>query len=489
MGGKRRRDPSEYNPKERNKVGAYYANKKKKAGNRNDEPRPGTSRDEEDQEERERHEYDLGSDFSENEDVDFEEEAQELQIGQMGRAGRGGAGGGTNGNLGVQEGGDKPWGMTSKKHTRTYTKTYTIYFNGGTTNLNIVQNDGTTTSPASVQWNEGWQIIPWGFLAASMTPGEWIELSFKCRKYRIKHTSVLIENMIPFQEVATATGETQTIATASNRPAIWLFKDSYKHKILPKLADNIGMAQLAHSSNFQQPYNNYTTGALKSPTFLLNNTQLLNQTYRLKAALVAGIPQEWFSLLSTGRVKTLQAGAKIHESWTNKSKTWTEMRLNWDIQQNLTFSAGATADAYMLNKSASLTGNFNQHVGSKTDGQGYQFGAVSGATTRLNHYADTNLGLQEGGPPYLLIKVEPYHDTADNALNIYYKGTIHYSTTIEWEDNERFNTVAPYQFNLAVATTDLATFVTNSTNALGTFATGNEIDAKYGPNPENVVYI
>lgn len=484
MGPKRRRDPSEYNPLERNKIRRYYDEKKKRTGATND-PGEGTSRhgtrgsreispnptgaDDE---------IDLGSDFSEEEGGG----GQEME-GMERRGGGMGPGGGTGGNLnGVQETHTKPYGQKTQTRTKTYKKTFTVHMTNGQAELNWVENAGTTTASPSVTWNEGWNLIPWGFMHASMTPGEYVELATVAKQYRILNTSVLLEDMIPFQEVLTAGGETQTIATASNRPNIWWYKD--KNRLLPKL--NAATQTVSHSRDFQVPYINFTETRLPIPTWTLNNFQPSAATHRIGALPGADTPQGVWSLLNTGCVQQLNAGGKIADTWSNKDKSWKLMKLNWD-QENITTPGGATALEFQQIRSTILTGKPTQHIGSRVQGTG-QILTPTNTNAIVNHWADTHLALNEGGPPYLLAKVEPYFDSQDNNLNIFMKATLHYTMTIEYEENERFNTFAPFNLTGVRPSTTYAQFELQAKDHVAQFAAGNELQTAYGPDNSNSVW-
>nr|QTE03848.1 MAG: capsid protein [Motacilla cinerea parvoviridae sp.] len=486
MGPKRPRSPSQYNPKERNKIGRYYAEKKKR-GERQDgagtsrqdrEPSPQYSFPEEDPDYQ-----DLGSDFSDEGEQAMEGPGQ-LQAG--GGIGRGpGGGGGNNGNLGTQEISSRPFGKATGVKTKTYTKSYTIYFTNGVESMNWVETSGTTTTSPFTSWNEGWSIIPWGILHSAMTPGDWIELMHCAQRIRIKSTSVELEDMIPFQETSTAAGDTLTQATASNRPNIWLFKDSTGRK-LPKV--NIASTRdFAHNDNFQTPYGDYTSCKLRQPTFIFNNLAPSQATYKMSALPAATKPQTIYSLTSTGKVKRLMAGGKIKEHWKNPHKTWLMSLLNTDSNENAGTPTGTTALNYQQIKNDLLGPAPEMGIGMRADGQGVMPNPVI-SSNNCHHYADTNLSLKEGGPPYLLIKVEPYYDTQNNALQIYMKANIHYTMTVEYEEKDHFNTFAPYNYSAARPSVTAAEFDSHGRDYQAQFGWGNEQNTAYGMNNNRHMY-
>lgn len=308
-----------------------------------------------------------------------------------------------------------------------------------------------------------------------------MELAIKSKKFRVVDCSVEVEGMIPFQETV-QTGGNVTVATASNRPNIWYYKDSTE--LLPKL--NGAPNTLWHSDLFQTPYGNYTRTLLKHPTFTLNNMSFTASSHKLGPAITATLPQTWFSLMGTGRVKTVYPGQKIKEHWKNPIKTWQYTRLPWD-NPNLTTANGATALAYQQSRNQILGPQVTNHIGDRTDGSAVAAGTPTSATI-LNHYADTHLALKEGGPPYLLVKVEPYYDTQDNALAIYMQAHIHYSMTLEYECNEHFNTIAPYNFTGMRPANSEETFNDNWRDATAQFGAGNELNMRYGPQQGNYLY-
>lgn len=477
MGPKKRpRSPSSYNPKERNKVAAYYKKKKAAEDKNGESSRGSANRDPEPTEE----DIDLGSDFSE-EEGDVEGEDMDEPLLQRGGGGGGMGGGGAGGNLaGNQELGGEKFGQICKTKTAKYKKSFTVFINNGVASMSWAEVAGTTTSSPYVNWNEGWQLIPYGSVMASMTPGQWIELTAKAKKIRLKSCGFKLEEAIPFQEQATQAGDVLTVATASNRPNMWYYKDNTE--MLPKLAGNV----LSHNLGWQLPYAPYTLSTLPAPIFRLNNFAPSLATHKVVALPPADRPQGIFSLLNTGRVKKIMAGQKISETWKNPNSQWNMLRLNSDIS-NLNFGTLADPTTYQRNKASILTRNAQSHIGSKTEGDGI-VDETPDLTTRINHYADTALGITEGGPPYCLIKVEPYYDTSDNALNIFMKATLHYYLTLEYEENENYNTIAPYNFSAQQASTDLTTFSTRAGDWIAQFGAGNELHTQLGPSIDNAVW-
>nr|QTE03883.1 MAG: VP [Turdus hortulorum parvoviridae sp.] len=491
---KRKRDPSTYNPKERNKIGAYYARKAgknpaKKAGGASggdreftrDDPY-GNGRDEPD---------DLSTyGFSDIEEGAVAEEGErdddddaEMLAARTGGGGMGG--GGAGGALGTQERGDRPFGSKCPRYTKTYTKSFTVFIDNGVGSLNIVETPGTDDTSPSITWNEGWSIIPWGFMEASLTPGDFAELAMTCKRVRVKSCSVEIEGMIPFQETV-QTGGNVAVATASNRPNVWFFKDSTE--MLPKL--RMGQDVFFHSNNFQLPYGNYSATSLKKPAFVFENMSISASSLKLfSGAITATLPQQYFSLLGTGRVKTVYPGQKIKESWTNPVKTWQIIRLPWDSQDPAAFGTAATPDAYQQGKNAHCGLKASEHIGGRTNGIGVlEENGTVGPNSIVNHYCDTHLGLKEGGPPYLLMKVEPYFDTQDNALQIYMQAHVHYSMTIECEGNEHFNSFAPFSAANQRPTDSYDEFNFQWRDMVSNFGAGNELNTRYGKNQSNYLY-
>lgn len=440
-GGKRRRDPSEYNPRERQKIAQYY--KKKKASTNEAPVGPdrrggaGPSREREPEEYTDNEWSDLDPDDVPLDNPDGGDMGEDEIPMQQGRAG-GGSGGGGGGYLGDQEVGDRPFGTKARIRSKTYTKSYVVYIRNGQDQLNWAQNPGTNIESPEFQWNEGWQILGgYGDFMAAMTPGDWFQLNMNASRIRFKSCSVLLEGMIPFQENLDAQGNPTTVATASNRPNIWYYIDD--GKTLPKLA---GAVDLAHNAHFQLPYGNFQSCTLLAPTFGFNNVNINNMPYRVTGNPAAGEPQKIYSLMSTGRVKTLNPGQKLRHSWKNPSKQWSCMRLNTDTQNFYTANPSATPGAWQHTKADTLTVDCRAGMGSRAYGN-VVLANAPGPTSQngLYHYADTGIHLQESGPPYILLKVEPYFDTQNNVANIYMKANIHYSIEVEWLETEQHNSV------------------------------------------------
>nr|QTE03887.1 MAG: hypothetical protein [Tarsiger cyanurus parvoviridae sp.] len=475
MPGKRKRDPSEYNPKERGAIGGYYRKQKKtptRGGNRSDGAGPSgqqhTVR-------AEVHAPNIDSDS----DIDYYEPDAGVGDGNeagTGRAGQGGAG--EMGNLGTQEMGDRPFGKPAERRTKTFTKSFTSYITNGVASMNWVQSAGSTTANPSVQWNEGWSMpTGWGIMDAAMTPHDWMSIQMISKRHRIKGCSIEIEGMIPFQEQLGTTGNL-TVATASNRPNIWLYVDH--DKVLPKL----GSAMPTHNGDFQLPYGKYSNCNLPRPTFILNNLNLSAATLKTGALPLPAEPQRIFTLMNTGKVRTVYPGQKIHEHWTNPDKAWRFTRLPYD-NANITVPTGTNATTYQQGKLNLMGGHASNGVAAFNQPNQQVYNTPMIASSTYNFYADTGNPLRHNGPPYIMMKVEPYYDSADNALNIYMQCHIHYTVEVEYEEIDKFNTIVPYDYTQvgAIATATRENFNTQSSKGCAEFGNGNEQDAVVGPYP------
>lgn len=385
----------------------------------------------------------------------------------------------------VQEQHDLPFGKPAQRKTVTYKKSFTCYITNGVASMSWTQTAGTTTNDPKVTWNEGWSMpTGWGVLDAAMTPADWVNMNMISKRHRIKACEVEIEGMIPFQETVN-TGGNIAVATASNRPNIWCYVD-HDH-VLPKL----GSDPPTHSGDFQLPYGSYTASVLPRPSFVFNNLNFSAATLKVGALPGPTEPQRLFTLMNTGKVKTIYPGQKIKERWSPTDKTWRMSRLNLD-NQNIGAPAGTNPTTYMEGKANLMTGHpangvagYNQpNSGVLTNNNTQQ--SMSAAQT-YNFYSDTGLPNRHEAPPYLMLKVEPYYDSADNALNIYMQCHVHYSVEMEYEEIDKFNTIVPYNFTAmgSIATATRANFNTQVCKGTAEFANGNELNLISGPFPYN----
>lgn len=503
-GGKRRRDPSEYNPAERKSIAGYYRQQKRRnTGAVNQAGRddgsgsagPSSNYDDNDQD------MWSGNDSDFEDITDQPEQAQ--QVAPMGRGpGGGGGSGGGQAAMGVQEGGGRTFGTRFRTRSKTFTKSFVVYINNGVNFMNWTQNPGSTTQAPSVTWSEGWQMMTgFGQIKAAMNPTEWWNLSQQASRIRIKSCSFLLEDMIPFQEALDAQGNPVAVATASNRPNVWYIKDT--QNLLPKIQPG---SVPDHNLSYQLPYGSYTDTQLPTPIFTLNNVDTAAMPYRVGPLPPQALPQAIYSLVDQGLMKTYNAGQKISETWVNPSKQWCVMRLNNDFQSNYrTNGVATTAHSYQLLKAVNLTATYNTGAGSRvTDNNSpiaasntdttslskYTFDATSqNITAAILNYTDTGFHVQEGGPPYCLIKVEPYYDTQNNAANIYMQAHLHYSMTFEWEELQNYNTLAWINTPNVNQTGNFRSF-NNMTKEL-TCSAGerNEQNTLYGPSEQSAMYV
>jgi len=485
-GGKKKRDPADFNPAEKGRIAQYYRLRKRVPGQRREEGEGGAGSSTD-------RNMDQGgeTDFSGDEGaiggaLDDYEMGGDVVDGGRGMGGGGGAG--NSGPMGVQEPSDRPFGSKSRTRSQTYTKSFTSYITNGIAEMNWQQVAGTQNADPYVTWNEGWQLMAgYGTFQAAMTPNDWYQLTIKATRIRVKSCSVLMEGLIPFQETVNAAGDRVTQATASNRPTVWYFIDEHKN-MLPKL---VAGTSTIHNNTFQSPYGDFTESRLPTPSFRLRNVDTAQMPLRVVPMPQADHPQALFSLLSTGEVKSLNAGQKLSHSWTNPVKQWYSMRLNWDEQQNFTTVGVTTPAERMQAKNNALTAAFDSgishQVGPNANLKNYNFPqtGVGQDTEYVHHYADTGFATGEAGPPYILCKVEPYFDTANNAANIYMQCHVHYSITIEYEEPMRMNTLAWYNQPNDVNSGTIADFAHACKRLVATAAQDNEQHLIYGPSSRN----
>jgi len=478
MPAKRKRDPAEYNPHERGAIAGYYRNKKGKAETRGTDTRGAGGERAGRAPTPQNFDSDPEIDDYQQEDVGEDPRMEQMVRGAPGGGGGGGSGGG---NLGVQEMGDRPFGRAAIRRSKKYTKSFTSYITNGVEDLNWGQIDGTVTAPPTVTWNEGWNLVGgWGVIRAALTPQDWYQLVVSAKRYRVKSCEMEIEGMIPFQEQIIAGGEV-TVATASNRPNIWCYVDH--DQVLPtNNTTNTG----THNEDWQLPYGKFSTCRLKRPNWNLRNWDVNRATLRQAQLPGATEPQKLMSLLSTGKVKTVYPGQKIKESWTNPVKAWRMVRPTYDEIPFKT-TDGGTAINYMQRRANTLQGGYAAGIAGYNENQPTNSAQEITFDKHMNHYADTGLPLKHSGPPYILVKVEPYYDSQDNALNIYMQCHIHYTIDIEWEELDQINTIVPFDFEAigVVPLPTLATFDRQLQGATSQFPSGNNINVVVGPNPSS----
>lgn len=383
--------------------------------------------------------------------------------------GGGGGGGGAGGGDGENVTADEPMGRQANRGTSIFRKSFVIYIDNGIAGSNWTQTAGTTTSPPQVTWNDGWHIIPYGALPASITPHEWTMLSIKASKFRVKSTSFTIDSIIPFQEVLVGGGTTrQAITSFSNRPSLLYYKDD--GKTLPQIR-NVGLGEFAHNQQWTAARTNYTQGLLKQPTFTFHNWNTARMGLNTTQLPAPTEPNRIFNLEGTGNVRSLYPGGKVSETWINPSHTWHSTRPDTDPGYQVRGRPGATALGFEQETNYIYSHAYWSGVGDRGNlNFDQQFNGIYNS-----QYRDTGLQKKLTGPPYCLIKMEPYFGSDDNPMQIFAQAHVHYTSVVEWEDLP--NAVGQYgafvDFEQLVDTTNVNAFSGVVLNATAGAAMGN----------------
>lgn len=341
--------------------------------------------------------------------------------------GRGGGGGGPSGGGGGQNiESEMQFGKTTKPETRHFRKSFLVNIQNGKDFLKLTRTAPGVGSQTYIQWNEGWQIIPWADIRAYLTPMDYFQLAL-CRKWRIKRIAVKMEGIIPFQvDLSGATNS--TTATFNNRINIHTYVDD--GELLPHI--NPGVTA-THSDTFETPWGEGTNNVLPSPDFdFIGAEQPSAYRYNTSAAFATGEPQRFFSLYNTGRVGSCYPGQKFTRQWVNKNTNWVGRSTNDNILKAFDYSAQTAALV------DSAVNKFSQQAWrSGVTGQAVELKEIPGDvtlyTTTKSVYMDTGIPIKFDGPPYILVRVEPYPNlgTGGGLINIYAQAHLHYDMEVE----------------------------------------------------------
>jgi len=107
-----------------------------------------------------------------------------------GGGGRGGGGDMGGGGSGENMSPDRHMGKLPSRYTKTYEKSFVSYINNGVDAMTWKQNAGTTAALPSVEWNEGFQIVPWGLMMSSISPQDYAQLISGAKRWRVKSCGV-----------------------------------------------------------------------------------------------------------------------------------------------------------------------------------------------------------------------------------------------------------------------------------------------------------
>lgn len=400
-----------------------------------------------------------------------------------GGGGGGGGGAGGGGNSVIED--EMKFGMKTHVHTRSFKKSYLITVDNGLANLNLAQNGGTGNLQAFVIWNEGWQIIPWADIRAYLTPMDLYTLHMENRKFRIKRLSVRMEGIIPFQVDLTG-GTNTTTATFNNRVNLHVYTDD--GELLPDY--NLDMDNIAHSELFTMPWGPGTTGALQSPTFAFNEATVpASYRYSVDNEFNPAKPQKFFSLYDTGCVKSVYPGQKYHKEWINPNSQWVGRPPNGVLNRALQLDAPNQEDLLL-----EVTRGCGVEWKSGVTGRSAQINQIpidnSIPTNSKSNYIDTGLPMKMEGPPYILVRVEPYPNlgAGNGLINIYAQAHLHYEMDVEVMPLERPRTYVPIRTGTAQTQGTDAGFSTQLHRDVGYGITDNIIHRALGVARGDVVY-
>lgn len=406
------------------------------------------------------------TDMSEGLNMDFMDEVDAgAQAGA--NAGQNGGSGGTN----IEN--ELNFGQKTKPHCKTYKKSFLVNINNGKDKLALAWTAGAVGVRSLLEWNEGWQMIPWADLRAYLTPTDWYELMALNRKWRIKKCGFKIEGIIPFQVDLSGATNSST-ATFNNRINLHIYEDD--GELLPTL-NNAVAGTMTHNAEFQIPWGESDLGQLPSPNFRFWGAVKPDaHRYCCDSGFANTQPQKYFSLYNTGHVKSCYPGQKFKKEWVNPNTHWVGRVPNdlMDTALDTNTQSAATID----------------EVSSAFAAQAYDSG-VSGTGIRLentpqtaanyliakSHYIDNGVPVSFVGPPYVLIRVEPYpnHGAGGGLINIYAQAHLHYEMEIEMFPMEK-----PMQY---------VPLITSPVVAQGSFAAMNQQvirDTRYGVTDNKV---
>ena len=143
-----------------------------------------------------------------------------------------------------------------------------------------------------IDWNEGWQIIPWGIYKACLSRHEFNMLNMQSRRWRPIKFDVEIEGIIPFQNILQSSGTKECVASFSNRPNLHIYVDD--GHILPQQR-HWGLNHINHNEYWSATVLNYSSSKLKSPKFALYNINSGAWKSKDDALPSADKPQKLFS--------------------------------------------------------------------------------------------------------------------------------------------------------------------------------------------------
>lgn len=414
---------------------------------------------------------------------DFEVPARAPTTAMALGGGDGGESGGGGGSGPAPER-ERPFGPKPHVVTRHYKKSFLVNVDNGTSKVKLTFNTPANARP-NVVWNEGWYIIPWGFYDTFLTPNDMVELASNARFFRVKSIKVTLEGMIPFQINLSGGTDTST-ATFSNRPNLHIYVDDAM--ILPDLSGNVKAATM-HSKNFTRPWGTGTECMLQSPDFTFNGNIL--PLTKAAGTFDTAHPQDYFSLYTTGKVKTMYPGQKFNHTWFNPKRAWQSIRGTIDnLPKN--FSSPLTGTGVIVEEviNNEVAAQMNGHVGWK--GKDYNDLPIQTANPFKNNYYDTGFPVSVAGPPYILCRMEVYPDigTGGSSIKIYSQMHVHYEAEIEYLPLEkRYGHLNWRPQAFSATTSNVNQIGTDLQDTTAGFAEGRNIGRVAGPGDDDAMWV
>lgn len=353
----------------------------------------------------------------------------------------GASGGGTTGIVPTI-----PYGLRPAKYQKLVKMSYVVYIDAGLANTNSNYGWEQTAAAANapyklntrVIWNEGWQIIPWGILSASMARHEWNILNLTARRWKVDEFGVDIDDIQVFYEQVTQSGNVSTVAYTQNTPIHVYVDDEH---ILP-CGDELTIESVEHNdywSSTNPP--DFATGKLKSPKFYFHgmDTRYWTNNSGLPAA---DRPEKLMSLYNTGAVQDLLPTQKFSRSYKVQNGGWQSARGSNDYasQDNTTtWDQFAQTNMSMREQMCEPPGGRSKPV-SATDGGAIAqtakipFSGTAPLWAYDSSYADTASPHPRRAAPYILVKTRPIMQMSGVPMRIYHMMSVHYWAKISVEN-------------------------------------------------------
>lgn len=387
------------------------------------------------------------SEETENAEMQGEQEP----VDTMSAGADGGGGGGGGGNAVAEN--EIPWGLRPKRWFAKYKKSYQIYITNGMseTNYGWAQRQVPAFQPwngSGISWCEGWQIIPWGGYRAAMSCMEWNLLNLSARRWKPVECSVMLDDIIPFQETVNSAGVNFTNVTFTNKPNLHVYCDD-SHQLPCRI---FTQEDVEHNDGFSIPFGDMTSCKLKCPKWVLCNVLTDKWGMKRSALPPEDKPQKLFSLYNTGKVTALHPGEKLMKKHTIMQSGWYGARGSMDYRHDIGHPANESLDDYQIaegwvnqNTMAECGGTIND-INNETDTNiqtvfrtsrnTVQLGLEESHTKQNWWHEDSQNSMPWKGVPYLLIRSEPYAQPTGGYMMIYHQAHVHYEVVIEVEGAE-----------------------------------------------------